>query len=433
MEQGMEATANALSESMLRQVIEKSIGLLERKCIRLNGHESNWRALFSEQLDEIARAKSPADFEVLVNKVMARGGLSHVAFFHGSAQRAPARYAVNATFCAFDTPNGTRWMFEDVHEGGPAYAAGIRAGDVLLQANGQVIQPPELPTFALGTDHAITIETTDRSVRQVQVVLPKAEADGKAKAKPPMAEPTSVTSRMLKPGTGYVRIAFFPGVNGQRFARELDRALSQLVDCNRLVVDLRGNLGGFVGSLRLMSYLTPDRVPVGYSLTRRGEDRKWRPEQLACIDKLPATTFDMIKMAVRFKVIHRDRSIRLMTEGLGPKPFHGRIVMLVNEHTLSAGEMVAAFAKENQLAKIVGTRTGGQVLGGANFSVGHGFTIRFPAAGWYTWRGAIVEGKGVSPDVEVPLSREQLRIGRDNQLESALAEVEELGAASQFA
>jgi hypothetical protein len=49
--------------------------------------------------------------------------------------------------------------------------------------------------------------------------------------------------------------------------------------------------------------------------------------------------------------------------------------MLVNEHTLSAGEMVAAFATENGLARIVGTRTGGQVLGGGNFSVGHGFVL----------------------------------------------------------
>jgi carboxyl-terminal processing protease len=127
-------------------------------------------------------------------------------------------------------------------------------------------------------------------------------------------------------------------------------------------------------------------------------------------------------MAVRFKVIHRDRSIRLMTEGLGPKPFHGRVAMLINEHTLSAGEMVAAFAKENRLARLVGTRTGGQVLGGANFSVGQGFTIRLPAAGWYTWSGSIVEGRGVTPDLEVPLSLDGLRQGDDNQLEVAEAE-----------
>jgi C-terminal processing protease CtpA/Prc len=173
-----------------------------------------------------------------------------------------------------------------------------------------------------------------------------------------------------------------------------------------------------------MSYLTPNRVPVGYSLTRKGEDRKWRPDQLACIDRLPATRLDTLKMAVRFLVLHRDRSIRLVTEGLGSKPFHGRVVMLVNEHTLSAGEMVAAFAKENRLARIVGTRTGGQVLGGANFTVGHGFVIRFPAAGWYSWSGAVVEGCGVQPEVDVPLSIDALRHGNDNQLETALAEVQ---------
>ena len=95
---------------------------------------------------------------------------------------------------------------------------------------------------------------------------------------------------------GYLQIAFFPGVNGQRFARELDRALITLHDSSRLIVDLRGNLGGFVGSLRLMSHLTADRVPIGYSLTRKGENRRWRPDQLACIHRLPATRLDTFKM-----------------------------------------------------------------------------------------------------------------------------------------
>ena len=419
----MTRSPDQLDSTIIRSVIEKGIGLLERKCIRLNGRDPNWRALFSEELENLARASSPAEFETRVNAVIARGGLSHVAFFHESAQRAPARYAINATFCAIDTPEGKRWLFEDVHEGGPAHVAGIRAGDVLLTASGRQIHPPELPTFGLGTDAELTIERANGSSRQVQVVLPKAEP-GKAKAKPPMAQPTSVIAREIRPGIGYAKIAFFPGVNGQRFARELDHALAGIRDCTRLIVDLRGNLGGFVGSLRLMSYLTPDRVPVGYSLTRKGEDHKWRRDQLACIDKLPATRFETLIMAVRFLVLHRDRSIRLMTEGLGPKLFHGRIVMLVNEHTLSAGEMVGAFAAENGLARIVGTRTGGQVLGGGNFSVGHGFVLRFPAAGWYTWRGAVVEGKGVEPDLDVPLLAEGLRHGRDNQLEAAIATVE---------
>ena len=46
--------------------------------------------------------------------------------------------------------------------------------------------------------------------------------------------------------------------------------------------------------------------------------------------------------ALRFLVMNRDRSIKLATEGLGPRPFHRRVVILTNEHTLSAGEMAAA-------------------------------------------------------------------------------------------
>ena len=200
--------------------------------------------------------------------------------------------------------------------------------------------------------------------------------------------------------------------------------LSTLQDCSRLIVDLRGNLGGFVGSLRLMSYLTPDRVPVGYSLTRKGEDRKWRPDQLACIDRLPATRLDTLKMAVRFLVLHRDRSIRLVTEGLGPKPFHGRVVMLVNEHTLSAGEMVAAFAQRTDWPESSALRPAAKCWEAPTFQVGHGFVLRFPAAGWYTWRGAIVEGRGVAPDSMCLCRWKDFDSGKDNQLEAAIESVQ---------
>lgn len=418
----MANVASPVEEPVIREVIEKSVDLLETRCICLDGQAPDWRALFAAGREQMASSISATEFEERVNEVLSRAGLSHVAFFHDSAQRAPARYAINATFSAVETPDGDRWMFQDVHDGGPAHAAGLRPGDVLHRVNGESIRPPALPTFALGSDHLVAVERDGQPVREVRVDLPKAKAGGKATAKPPMAEPTSVTARAIGPGVGYLKVAFFPGINGQRFARELDHALATVPDCSGLIIDLRGNLGGFVGSLRLMSYLTPDRLPVGYSLTRHGEAQGRRLDQLPCIDRLPKTTLDMIKMAVRFKVIHRDRSIRLVTEGLGPQPFHGRIVMLINEHTLSAGEMVAAFAKENGLARLIGTRTGGQVLGGGNFSVGHGFILRLPAAAWYTWRGTIVEGQGVAPDVEVPLSVDRLREGQDNQLERGVSE-----------
>ena len=119
----------------------------------------------------------------------------------------------------------------------------------------------------------------------------------------------------------------------------------------------------------------------------------------------------------------RDESVVLMTEGLGPQKFHGRIVLLVNEHTASAGEMVCAFAAENGLATMVGTETAGRLLGGKGFKVGHGYLVILPGAAYFTWQGKSFEGQGITPDIGVEWSPAAGREGRDNQLEKAIEEV----------
>jgi C-terminal processing protease CtpA/Prc len=424
---GNPANELQLEPNAIRAIVGKSVDLLEQKCIRLGDVAPDWRGLFAANQTSLEQARSTASFEAEMNRVLAQGRLSHVAFFHSNGSSAPARYAINATFCRADVDGiGERWMFQDVHPGGPAERAGIRPGDILLEVNGEPFRPPVLPTFPLGQDADLLVSRGDGSTASVHVVLPKGPASGKPGARPPMAEPTSVTASMLDQEVGYVRVAFFPGVNGQRFAREFEAALTSIGGCRRLIVDLRGNLGGFVGSLRLMSVLTPDRIPVGYSLTRKGSDRGWKRETLPCIDHLPNGRLDVLRMALRFLVLNRDRSIKLATEGLGPRPFHGRVVMLTNEHTLSAGEMVAAFVTENGLATLVGTRTGGQVLGGGNFAVGSGFVLRFPAAAWFMWNGAVVEGAGVLPRRDVPVDPAARRAGIDRQLQAALDSVRAL-------
>jgi carboxyl-terminal processing protease len=199
----------------------------------------------------------------------------------------------------------------------------------------------------------------------------------------------------------------------------MDRLTAEKRD--RLIIDLRGNIGGGLGSLRLMSYLCSDRRPIGYSLTKRHIQKGTRPESLPKISNLPASKLQQIAMFLRFRFINKDRSLALETEGLGPRPFHGRIVMLINEHTHSAAEMVAAFAKENKLATLVGTTTAGEVMGGANFDVGDGYRLRIPVTTWQTWNGMQIENAGVSPDISVdfrphPVDREQ-----DYQMEEAVS------------
>jgi carboxyl-terminal processing protease len=123
-------------------------------------------------------------------------------------------------------------------------------------------------------------------------------------------------------------------------------------------------------------------------------------------------------MALQF--IGRDPSVLLMSEGLGPQKWHGRLVILINEHTVSAGEMVAAFASENRLGTIVGTESAGRLIPGSGFKVGHGYMLIMPKAEYITWHGHRFEGVGVKPDTEVPWLPDSFAAGIDNQLEAAL-------------
>jgi len=383
-----------------------------------------WIALVDERMARLVEADPLEAYEAGVIELLRALGSSHTAFFHQRHDSIPAPYSINATLRAIDTPVGKRWMFVDVIEDGAAFQAGIRPGELLLSTDSEPVIPPQPATFRIGAGHQLEIGTLAGTKRQVALEVP----NRLAKDRPPMIEPRSLSHRVVAPEIGYIKVATFPGAVGQSFARELDGAIRDLKKqgLQRLIVDVRGNIGGGLGSLRLMSYLCPGKVEIGYSLTRQRLRKGYEKERLTRIDRIPATKAELLRMAVRFKVFHRDRSMVLVTEGLGPQPFHGHTVVLINEHTHSAAEMVASFAKQNHLATMVGVRTAGEVLGGANFKLPHGYMLRMPVAGWYTWQGECIEGKGVEPDVRVENSPETLSAGVDTQLEKGLEVVKTL-------
>jgi C-terminal processing protease CtpA/Prc len=217
---------------------------------------------------------------------------------------------------------------------------------------------------------------------------------------------------------GWLKVTMFPGAVGIDLAHMLDSAFTHLKDSTRLIVDLRGNTGGGIGGLRLMSYLTPDKKEVGYSLTRARKEKGYAREKLPRFGRIPSHKATLFWLALRYGFI--DKSILVVTEGLGPQKFHGRVVILVNEHTASAGEMLAAFAEENQLATIVGVKTAGRLLSGSTFRAGEGYIVGLPVAAYLTWQGRLIESKGVTPSIPIKLPPEQLLAGEDTQMQRAL-------------
>jgi hypothetical protein len=197
-------------------------------------------------------------------------------------------------------------------------------------------------------------------------------------------------------GVGWLKVTKFPGTIGIDIAKEIDHGIEELRDCDRLVVDLRGNAGGGLAFLRVMSYLTPDRLPVGYSVTRARAQTNYSKETLAIFDRIPSRKAALIWLVLKFGF--RDDSVSIITEGLGSMPFHGRAAILVDESTTGAGERIAAFAQERKLAPVVGARTAGRLICCSVYKVGHGYYVRIPARAWYTWSGELLEAKGVVPD-----------------------------------
>jgi len=306
-----------------------------------------------------------------------------------------------------------------VHQGGPAYAAGIRSGDLLLECGGREIRPPDDLTFSVGEFASLLIEQLHGGQQKVNIQLPIPKSQ-----KHPVTAPQAVHVRKLTDDIGLLKVAMFPGAIGIDVAKDIDRGIATLDSCRRLIVDLRGNTGGGIGGLRLMSYLTPRKLEVGYSLTRKRRERGYKREELTRFGRIPSHKATLVWLAARYAFV--EKSILVVTEGLGERKFHSRVVLLVNEHTASAGEMVSAFAEENNLATIVGTKTPGRLLSGSAYKVGHGYILGLPVAAYLTWQGRMLENNGIVPSIVADLSREALREGKDTQLEKAVEVVRNL-------
>ncbi len=405
-----------LNESQRLQLLRKVTSLVRKKHFNPAFAGMDWFALAEEQTPAILQSKTPLEFEELMQRLVSELKTSHTGFAHRSFRRMPAKQAINATFMRCETGLGIRWIFQDVHPGGPADKAGIEPGDILIKIGDHEIVPPEQPVFRMNSEVIATVLKGNQSSKEVQFDIPSPKF-----LKPPIGEPDIVNHRLLGDGIGYIKITMFPGIVGIDVANDIDKAVAELKNCQRMIIDLRGNVGGGIGGLRLMSYLTPGKMPVGYSLTRARAENGYKREELVQFDKIPSRKRSLFSLAFRYAFV--DKSIAVVTEGLGAQPFHERVVILVNEHSASASEMIAAFAVENRLATIIGTKTPGRLLTGSTFRLGHGFYLGLPTASYLTWKGNLIEGRGITPDIVVENQYEFLKTGKDCQLEAAIEKV----------
>ncbi|MBI2847515.1 MAG: S41 family peptidase [Chloroflexi bacterium] len=260
-------------------------------------------------------------------------------------------------------------------EGSPAEQAGIKAGDVIVEVDGQ-------PTKGMTLIEAIlkirglkgtTVRLLIRHVGEtgsVEIVVTRAEI-----------KVESVKLNMLPGNIAHIKISSF----SERTPDELTAALkdARIKGVKGIALDLRNNPGGLLEeTVEVASQFLKEGL-VLYEVDNKGERRDWPVRRGGLATQLP-------------------------------------LVVLVNEYSASGSEVLAGSIQDHKRASLVGIKTFGK--GSVNtfrqLSDGSGLYITF--ARWYTPNGNLIEGLGLKPDIEVVLTQEDMQSGKDPQLDAAL-------------
>ncbi len=260
--------------------------------------------------------------------------------------------------------------------GSPAEKAGLKVGDVIIAVDGEdmtgvdgniVLSKVKGPA---GTQVKLTI-------RREGVEQPLDITVTRAKI-----QQSSVTYRMLDSGVAYIQLSNF----GDKTTQDLKSALKELLAQNPkgLVLDLRYNGGGY---LETAVEVTSQFINSGNVLLEEYGDGT-------------RTEYSALKGGLALDI---------------------PMVVLVNEGSASASEITAGALQDAGRAKLVGVTTYGKgtVQNWTALKDKQG-AVRITIAHWLTPKERQINGKGLTPDVEVQMTEEDYTAGRDPQLDKAV-------------
>ncbi len=273
-------------------------------------HGIDLKARFASEHPRLMQSNQ---FSIDVNALLTEVDAYPIELFHETERRIGLWKAIGVSFF----PRNGTWMFQDVLADGLADSAGVQPGAELVAIDGAAVGTSTVPKFSSRENVQITYKNPGQG-SETFTFNPFEKRD-----------PNSiryVVHRKITEKIGYIRISKWSGILGIEVARATDAAIRSLAKPSALIVDIRGNLGSEgAGNLRLMSYLTPDKRPVGYSLTRARAEQGYRREELVQFTKIPRN--QLLAPLTLFKFKDVDKSIVVVTEGLGKQPFHGRVLI----------------------------------------------------------------------------------------------------------
>jgi carboxyl-terminal processing protease len=273
-----------------------------------------------------------------------------------------------------EAPQGGVFILR-VFDGSPADQAGIKAGDVVVGINGEDVTGDILDESIskirgeAGTDVTLLVardgedELLEFTVTRARIEVP------------------TVEYRMLDDNVGYIILYNFFGNSGD----QMDAAVSDLVDqgATSIVLDLRNNPGGLVSEALRIGDLFLDDGIIFIERDVDGNTQEHRSETGQIGENMP-------------------------------------LVILINEGSASASEIIAGAVQDRERGTIIGETSFGKGSEQVLLDMDDGSQLRITFANWFTPNDHSISGIGVTPDIVVDIPETQPDPDNDTQLERAI-------------
>ena len=267
----------------------------------------------------------------------------------------------------------------EVDVNGPAFKAGLKKDDVILSVDGKDTKG------VYGNN--LTKLVNGKKNTKVKIKVKRGDTVKTYSVVRKLIEIESVTSDIFKENNkiiGYIDVDIIASNTYEQFKKNLDKLEKQNIDS--LVIDLRNNPGGHLSQTK----------------------------------EILSLFFD--KKIVLYQVRDKNKTKKVYATGNISKKYP--IVILVNEESASAAEIITASFKENyKNCMVVGTNTYGKGTVQQTIKLSTGTSIKYTIEEWLTPKGKNINKVGIKPDVELKQSQDYLMkpsYENDSQLQGAL-------------
>jgi carboxyl-terminal processing protease len=361
----------------------------------------DWQAIHDEFGPKVAKAANMDEARVAIREMLARLHQTHFALFPATVYDAVREDSAGPGAPGIDLRIlDKQAVVTGVDPGSGAERAGVRPGWAIQNVRGMDLSPairaltsdPSISDLSLTravlarlsgpVGAKVSVAFLDGSNRRVSLDLELAEPRGAPAefGNLPVQHVWFETKRIEK--TAYIRFNLFLDVT--RVMDGFSKAIADCRACDGLVIDLRGNPGG-LGAMAMGI--------AGFLVDKPG---------------LRLGTMYMRTTTLNFVINPRRPSLA------------GPVAILIDAESASTSEIFAGGLKDLARARVFGTRSAAAALPSLIERLPNGDGFQHAIANYISEGGQSLEGSGVSPDVEVKLTRQALLAGRDPVLEAAL-------------